>query len=167
VNPDLVIDVTGFSGDANTLPNAVSNIESLIGGRAAAITYNNFSGAPGYEVILAQGSNVKFMQLDKPASNAIEISEASLPSWMLTWRNQRREVAVEAAKVSLADAIRTAEASQGGAPAVVAGIARSASNPNSDVHAYMVGVLKNGHLQRVAVDSQTGSVIVDPSALTF
>jgi hypothetical protein len=72
---------------------------------------------------------------------------------------------VEAAKVSLGDAIRTAEASQGGAPAVVAGIARSAAKAETDVHAYMVGILKNGTLKRVAVDSQTGLVIEESSAL--
>jgi hypothetical protein len=74
---------------------------------------------------------------------------------------------VATAKVSLADAIRTAEASEDGAPAVVAGVARSASNPTSDVHAYMVGILKNGDLQRVAVDSKTGLVIANPSMLDW
>jgi hypothetical protein len=49
----------------------------------------------------------------------------------------------------------------------VAGVARSASNPNSDVHAYMIGILKNGDLQSVAVDSKTGAVIANPSALTI
>jgi hypothetical protein len=31
----------------------------------------------------------------------------------------------------------------------------------------MIGILKNGDLRRVAVDSQTGAVIADPSALTM
>jgi hypothetical protein len=167
VNPNLTIDVTGFSGDADTLPTAVSNIESLAGGRVGAIAYNNVAGAPGYGVILAQGSNVRFMRLDKPTSQAVEISQASVPSWMLNWRNQKRAAVVQAARVPLADAIRTAEGTQKGAPAVVAGIARSAANPNSDVHAYMVGLLKGGNLQRVAVDSQSGMVIANPSLLDW
>jgi hypothetical protein len=167
VNPNFAIDVTGFSGDANTLPNAVSNIESQVGGRVAAIAYNNVAGTPGYGVILSQGSNIKFMRLDKPTNQAVEISQASAPSWMLNWRNQRRAAAVEAAQVPLADAIRAAEASQQGAPAVVAGIARSAANPNSDVHAYMVGILKSGQLLPVAVDSKTGMLIANPSVLTW
>jgi hypothetical protein len=167
VNPNLVIDVTGFSGDANTLPTAVSNIESLAGGRVGAIAYNNVAGTPGYGVILAQGSNVRFMRLDKPTGQAVEISQASVPSWMLNWKNQRRAAVVQAAQVPLADAIRTAEASQQGAPAVVAGVARSAANLNSDVHAYMVGILKGGDLQRVAVDSKSGMVIANPSTLTW
>jgi hypothetical protein len=167
VNPNLVIDVTGFSGDATALATAASNIASLSGGQVAAIAYNNVAGTPGYGVVVTQGSNVRFMRLDKPTGQPVEMSEASVPSWMLNWRNQRRAVAVQAAKVPLADAIRTAEASQGGAPAVVAGIARSASNPTSEVHAYMVGILKNGDLHPVAVDSQTGAVIANPSALTL
>jgi hypothetical protein len=167
VNPNIQIDVTGFSGDANTLPTAVSNIESLAGGRVAAIAFNNVAGTPGYGAILTQGPNVRFMRLDNPTGKAVEISQASTPTWMLNWKTQKRAAAVEAARVPLADAIRTAEASQQGAPAVVAGIARSAANPNSDVHAYMVGLLRNGDLHPVAVDSKSGMVIANPSALTW
>jgi hypothetical protein len=167
VNPNFVIDVTGFSGDANTLSNAVSTIESMNVGRVAAIAYNNVAGTPGYGVILAQGSNIMFKRLDMPTGQPVEISGAQVPTWMMNWRNQKRAAVVEAAKVSLADAIRTAEASQQGAPAVVAGIARSASNPTSDVHAYMVGILKSGHLRPIAVDSKTGSLIENPSMLDW
>jgi uncharacterized membrane protein YkoI len=133
----------------------------------AAIAYNNPTGTPGYGVILVQGLNVRLMRLEKPDGEAVEIREASPPAWMSSWRNQRRAAIADRAKVSLADAIRTAEASENGAPAVVAGIARSASNPTSDVHAYMVGLLKNGKLRSVAVDSETGNVIANPEALTM
>jgi hypothetical protein len=167
VNPNFVIDVTGFSSDVSILPDAVSQIESMNVGRVAAIAYNNVAGVPGYGVIVVQGSDVKFMRLEKPRGEAVEISQASVPTWMMNWRNQKRAAVVQTARVSLADAIRTAEASQNGAPAVVAGIARSASNPSSDVHAFMVGLLINGALHPVAVDSKTGSVIANPSALTW
>lgn len=167
VNPNLTIDVTGFSGDANTLPTAVSNIEAAMGGRVGAIAFSNVDGAPGYGVVLVQGENVRFMRLAKPNSKAVEITQASVPSWMLTWRNQRRAAVAKAARVSLADAIRTAEASQRGAPAVVAGVARSAANPNSDVQAYMVGLLRGGNLRMVAVNSSSGAVIANPSALSW
>jgi hypothetical protein len=167
VNKNLSIDVTGFSGDLNTLPNMVSHIESLNGGRVAAITFNNVAGTPGYAVIVLKGSEVRFWRLDNPATEAVELTGASVPSWMLTSWNQRRAAAVKVAKVSLADAIRTAEASERGAPAVVAGIARSAARPSSDVQAYMVGILKDGQLKRVAVNSQSGSRIENPEALDW
>jgi hypothetical protein len=167
VNQNLTIDVTGFSGDANTLPNAVANIESVAGGRVAAIAYNNVAGTPGYGVILVQGSDIKFMRLDKPAGQPVAISPAATPSWMSSWRNQRRAAIVRSAEVPLADAIRTAEAQEHGSPAVVAGIARSASNTTSDVHAYMVGILESGHLHPVAIDSKTGRPIEDPSLLDW
>jgi hypothetical protein len=167
VNPNFTIDVTGFSGDANTLADAVSTIESMNVGRVAAIAYNNVAGTPGYGVIVTQGSDVTFKRLDLPTGKPVAISGASVPTWMMNWRNQKRATVVQTAGVSLADAIRTAVASQGGAPAVVAGIARSASNPTSDVHAYKVGILKNGGLQPVAVDSKTGSVIANPSMLDW
>jgi hypothetical protein len=164
VNSKLSIDVHGFSGDPKILPDAVNKIESL-GGRVAGIAYNNVAGTPGYGIIVLKGSEVRFWRLDKPTGDAVELTGASVPSWLLTWGEQRRATAVKDAKVSLADAIRTAEASERGAPAVVAGIARSAANPTSDVHAYMVGILKDGRLTRVAVDSQTGSRISNPDAL--
>jgi hypothetical protein len=133
----------------------------------AAITFDNVAGTPGYAAIVLKGSDVRFWRLDKPTSQAVELTGTSVPSWMLTWRNQRRADAVKVAKVSLADAIRTAEASQQGAPAVVAGIARSASNPSSDVQAYMVGILKDGRLTPVAVNSQSGRPIQNPEALDW
>src|SRR5678815_214728 len=167
VNKNINIDVTGFSGDPKILPDMVTRIESLNGGRVAAITFDNLAGTPGYAAIVLKGSDVRFWRLDNPTSQAVELTGTSVPSWMLTWRNQRRADAVKVAKVSLADAIRTAEASQQGAPAVVAGIARSASNPSSDVQAYMVGILKDGRLTPVAVNSQSGRPIQNPEALDW
>lgn len=167
VNQNLSIDVTGFSGDPNILPDLVTHIEALNGGRVAAIAFHNVAGAPGYAAIVLKDSDVRFWRLDSPTSDTVELTGASVPSWMLNWRNQRRAAAVKDAKVSLAEAIRTAEASQQGAPAVVAGIARSASNPTSDVQAYMVGILKDGRLKRVAVNSQSGSPIQNPEALDW
>jgi hypothetical protein len=164
VNSNLSIDVTGFSGDPKVLSDAVTTIESLNGGRVAAIAYNNVAGTPGYGAIVLKGSEVRFWRLDKPAGKAAELTGASVPSWMLAWREQRRAAAVTDSKVSLADAIRTAEASQQGAPAVVAGIARGAAR---DLKAYMVGILKDGRLVRVAVDSQTGSQFANPEALDW
>jgi hypothetical protein len=131
------------------------------------VAYNNVAGTPGYVVVLTQGSNVRFLRIDTPTGKPIDISDASVPSWMLNWQKQRRAAVVQAAKVSLADAIRTAEASQRGAPAVVAGIARSAAHADTDVHACMVGILQNGHLHRVAVDSLTGLVIEASSAMSL
>lgn len=71
------------------------------------------------------------------------------------------------AAVSLTAAIRTAEQSQNGAPAVAAGIARSASNPTSEVQAYTVLLDVNGGVQSVSVDTSTGEVIANPGALSY
>jgi len=167
VNSSLTIDDTGFSGDPKILPDAVTNIESVGGGRVAAIAFNNVAGTPGYGVVVLKGSEVRFWRLDKPTGKAVELTGASVPSWMLNWKGQRRASAVKDARVSLADAIRTAEAEQHDSPAIVAGIARSAANPTSDVHAYMIGILRNGRLNRVAVDSKSGSPIANPAALEW
>lgn len=167
VNRDISIDVTDFSGDPKILPDMVDKIESLNGGRVAAITFDNVAGTPGYAAIVLNGSDVRFWRLESPTSDVVELVGATIPSWMLNWKAQRRANAVKVAKVSLADAIRTAEASKKGAPAVVAGIARSAANPTSDVQAYMIGILKDGRLERVAVNSQSGRPIENPEALDW
>jgi len=167
VAPKLEINITGFSGEPNTLAKAVANIEALSGGRVAAIAYDYVAGTPGYDVVVKQGSNVRFARLDRVTNKAVQISEASLPSWMLNWRTQRRAAVVEDAKVSLADAIRTAEASEKGGAAVAAGIARSASNPTANVHAYMVALRNGDHQRVVAVNTKTGGIIGNPSALTW
>jgi hypothetical protein len=164
-NPD--INTTGFSGDKNALPDAVTAIESAInGGRVVEIRYNNVSGVPGYDVVLARGGKVNFVRFSKPGGGIVTLSGANQPTWMLKWPSRTNVTLAQKAKVPLSDAIRTAEASmQGAPPAVAAGIARSASNPDSDVHAYNVALLRGTELRRVAVDSNTGLVIQDPQAL--
>jgi hypothetical protein len=163
-HPD--INTTGFSGDRNALPDAVSAIEAASGGRVVEIRYNNVAGAPGYDVVIAKGSNVAFQRFSKPGAGLVDFTDTTKPDWMLKWPARRDVSLVKKAKVSLADAIRSAEAVQPQAPAVAAGIARSASGPTTDVHAFNVAVLQGGKLRRVAIDSETGQVIDDPGALS-
>ncbi len=160
------VDLAGFSGDANALPTAVTNIEKTTGGRVIEIRYNNVSGVPGYDVVLAKGSDVTFLRFSRPETGAVQLTGKTVPDWMLNWTSKKNTSLGESAKVRLADAIRAAEADRQGAPAVAAGIARSAAEGDADVHAYNVLISSGGGGQRrVAVDTQTGQVIADPSAL--
>lgn len=161
-NPHL--NLAGFSGDANALPNAVTAIESATGGRVVGIRYDNQGGAPGYDVVLAQGGQVSFER----ASETGEVIATTAPNEAvetLGWANRQTVNDILAAKVPLADAIRTAEARRWGAPAVAAGLDPSSIQPNVDVKAYNVAVLQDGAQRRVAVDSETGMAIVDPRAM--
>ena len=72
----------------------------------------------------------------------------------------------QSAKVPLSQAILTAEQADDNAPAIAAGIARSASNPESDVHAYNVLIDADGTTRRVSVDDSTGQIISDPGMLS-
>jgi uncharacterized membrane protein YkoI len=162
-HPD--INTTGFSGDADTLSNAVKTIEAASGGRVVEIRYNNVAGVPGYDYVVEKDSQVSFKRFSVPTGGMITLTEKTEPAWMLNWRQRQDVKVVNAAKVSLSDAIHTAEA-EARAPAVAAGIAASASNPTSDVHAYNVAVLTQGKLRRVAVDADTGQPIEDPQALS-
>jgi uncharacterized membrane protein YkoI len=161
------VNAAGFNKDPHALPNAVKAIEDQSGGRVAAIRYDNAAGVPSYDVVLEQGKQVKFQRYAMPIKQGVELTDKTTPEWMLGWRDRREVGAVQTAKVSLVDAIRTAEASQEGAPAVAAGIARSASNPTAEVRAYNVTILRGGAEHRVAVDTDSGSVIADPGALRW
>jgi hypothetical protein len=159
------INLTGFSGDADSLPSAVSAIEKLSGGRVAEIRFDNVDGVPGFDVALAQGNHIRFQRYTRPSNRLITISESKTPKWMLDWRGQRNMTLVQNAKVPLADAIRTASGSMRGAPAAAAGISHGAANANTRVHAYNIALVQNGALHRVAVNSDTGNVIANPTAL--
>lgn len=159
------INLTGFSGDAQALPNAVSAIEKLSGGRVAEIRFDNINGVPGFDVALAQGNHMRFQRYTKSSGGLITFSEAKTPAWMLDWRGQRNMSLVQNARVPLADAIRTASGSMRGAPAAAAGISHAASSATTSVHAYNIAVVQNGALRRVAVNSDSGAVINNPSAL--
>jgi len=163
-HPEL--NLAGFSGDPTALPKAVHNIETLTSGRVVEIRYDNVQGVPGYDVVVAHGPNVKFQRFTRPGSGPVELSEATTPAWMLNYRTQKNVSLASNAKIRLADAIHTASASMGGAPAVAAGIAHGAAK-QSHVHAYNVLLVRNGKQQRVAVNSDSGNVIANPQALEW
>jgi hypothetical protein len=162
-HPDL--NLSGFSGDPKALPDAITAIESATGGRVVEIRYNNVGGAPGYDFVLARGSQISFNRVSKPGAGMVELTGDSKPAWMLKWPARKDVTLIKTAKVSLPDAIRTAESQMGGSPAVAAGMAESAAGANTDVKAYNVAILQDGEQRRVAVDSADGSVIANPSML--
>lgn len=67
----------------------------------------------------------------------------------------------------MSQAILTAEKAGNGAAALAAGIARSASNPDSEVQAYTVLLDARGKVRSVSIDIANGEVIADPSALRY
>jgi uncharacterized membrane protein YkoI len=159
------LNLTGFNGNADTLPKVVSAIEHVSGGRVAEIRFDNIGGAPGYDVVLVQGDHVRFQRYNQLGTHPVAFSEAKLPKWMLDWRAQRNAQLVSDATVPLPDAIRTAEASMNNSPAVAAGISHGAASASTRVHAYNVAVLRNGTQQRVGVNSRTGRIISNPQTL--
>jgi uncharacterized membrane protein YkoI len=159
------LNLTGFNGDVHALPDAVTTIEKSSGGRVAEIRFDNIDGVPGYDVVLVQGDHVRFQRFSRPSDKVVEFTQTKTPKWMLGWQSQRNASLVKGAKVPLADAIRTASARMGGAPAVAAGISHGASSPTTRIHAYNVAVLRNGRQERVAVNSDSGAIITNPGAL--
>jgi uncharacterized membrane protein YkoI len=160
-------DISAFHGDRDTLVKAIQATERSTGGKVLDIRFSNANGTPGYHAVVVKGAQVDFFKVEQVSNNVIELDASSRPVWMLNWRGKADVHYAKQATVSLSNAIRTAEHSQNGAPAAAAGIARSASNPDSDVHAYTVLVVASGNVQSVSVDSSSGEVISDPSTLSY
>lgn len=159
-------DVAAFSGGPDVLPDVINSIQSSTGGKVTEVRFVDKNGVPGFDAAVAKGGSVTFMRADAPAKNVTVLATDTLPDWLLGWRSRQDVNLAERAKYPLADAVRTAEKANGGAPAVAAGIAASASNPTSDVNAYNV-LLKTGNdVKRVAVDSSTDQIIANPQALS-
>jgi len=158
-------DLDAFHGNANSLIQALQAFHNASDARVVEIRFTDKNGDPGYYAVLQKHGRADFVHIDE-TGRSVELTSASLPDWMLR-ENSKMDLRFDRkATVPLAQAISTAEAANGGAPAVAAGIARSASNPDSDVHAYNVLLDEGGRAQRVSVDSVTGQIISDPQALT-
>jgi uncharacterized membrane protein YkoI len=160
-------DISAFHGNDNTLVNAIELVEQSTGGKVIDIRFSSTTnGVPGYNVVIIKAAQVQFFHFAEGSKHVVELDASSKPVYMLNWRQKSDAHIALQSRVSLPTAIQTAQQSQPGAPAVAAGIARSASNPDSDVHAYNVLLNRGGNVKRVAIDSATGQVISDPSALS-
>jgi uncharacterized membrane protein YkoI len=159
-------DIAAFHGDQTTLINAIQATEQTTGGKVLDIRFSNANGVPAYHAVVLKGTQVQFFKFESPSKHVVELDASSKPVWMLSWQAKADVRYAKTAAVSLTSAIRTAQQKRN-APAAAAGIARSASNPDSDVHAYTVLVDDGGRVRSVSIDSSNGEVIEDPSALNY
>jgi uncharacterized membrane protein YkoI len=160
-------DVSAFHGSPQTLIRIINDVEQTNPGRVIEIRFDDSSGTPGFDVAIVHEGQVTFMRLEREGGELTPVAEQSQAVWMMNMRKMDNTRLAAKAPVSLADAIRTAEGNMNGEPAVAAGIATGASDPTTDVHAYNILILQNdGSTHRIAVDSETGAVIANPSALT-
>jgi uncharacterized membrane protein YkoI len=171
--PDTVSGGLGaFHGDQSTLVHMLHAVEQSTGGKVIDIRFSDRGGSPGYRAVIwkakagTKGGDVQYVAIQAQSGQIVPIDTKNAPVWMLNWQGKADVHFARTASVSLEKAILTAEQAHNGAPAVAAGIARSASNPDSDVHAYTVLLAVDGHAKSVAVDDSTGEVIEDPGALT-
>ena len=160
-------DIAAFHGDRDTLVDTIQATERSTGGRVLDIRFSDANGMPGYHAVVIKDGQVEFVRVEEVSKKVIGLDASSRPVWMLSWRDEADVHYAKQATVSLANAIRAAEQSQNGAPAAAAGIARSASNQESKVHAYTVLVVVGGEVHSVSIDSSNGEVIADPSTLTY
>ncbi len=160
-------DIAAFKGDQNTLVGIIARLEQATGGRVVDVRFSNLHGTPGYHAVVVTNRQVKFFHIEDKSANFAEIDEHGGPIWMLGARSRADVYLAKHAPISLTAAIRTAEQSVEGAPALAAGIARSASNPSSDVHAYTVLLSAHGRIRSVSIDDSSGEVIANPASLDY
>jgi hypothetical protein len=151
-----------------SLTDAVSAIEKTTGGKILEIRFRPVSAAtgnalPGFDAVVAKQGKIVDIRVDSPVRAVTELSADSIPEWMLSWPLRADQQSVSKESVPLADLIRRAE-NTGGGPAVYASLARPLSGSNS-VLAFDIAVLRDGRLQRMVLDAQTGEVIADPNGL--
>jgi hypothetical protein len=163
--PYTKADLSGWTGNPDTLPHVIHRIEATTGGRVLEIRYTDGEGTAGFRAAVAKNGGVTFLRVATQGGSALEMSEASVPDWMLKWKARADVVQALRASVPLTQAVRTAELANGGAPAVAAGIASGASNPTSEVQAYNILIFREGDVHRVSVDDKSGQVIANPRAL--
>jgi uncharacterized membrane protein YkoI len=159
-------DISGFHGTTQSLPDAISKIERATGGKVVEIRFSDADNMPGYHAVVAKNGQVQFMHLEAQSGRLVTVRDNTLPVWMLSWRGQAELRVAENAPVPLSEAVKTAEQADNNAPAIAAGVARSASSPANDVHAYNILMDRGGSVQRSAVDSATNQVIADAGSLS-
>jgi hypothetical protein len=159
-------DVASWTGTPDTLIHMIDRIQATTGGKVLEIRYTTADGMPGFRAVVAEGRRTVFLRAAENG-DSVTLSEASMPDWMLRWRSRKDIAVARQASVPLDQAIRTAEAADGGAPAIAAGIAASDSNTASGVKAYNVLLARGGAVRRIAVDDRSGEVIADPQALAM
>jgi uncharacterized membrane protein YkoI len=155
-------DIAAFHGNQQTLTSAIQKVQQTMGGKVVEIRFSVSDGAPGYHTVVAKGGQVQLAFLDHSSKKVVTVN--THPDWALKWQQRTDVQLAESARISLSQAITAAQMSKS-APAIAAGIARSASNPTSDIHAYNVLLDDGGSVKRVAVDSSTGEIIEDPASL--
>jgi uncharacterized membrane protein YkoI len=113
-------------------------------------------------VVVTPG-NVGTAQLDARTGNVSGFDHDQVSDQSFDWEHQRDLTSFAKATTPLSTAIATVE-QLAGTPAVNAGLATPLT-PDNDVLAYNIEIVKDGRVERVAVDATTDQVIADPSAI--
>jgi uncharacterized membrane protein YkoI len=146
-----------------SLPTAIATIEAKTGGKVMNIRFVDAGGAPVYEAVVVTPDNVGLARLDVQTGVLSGFDHDQVSDQSFDWEHQRDLNSFAKATTPLSTAIETVE-QLAGTTAVNAGLATPLT-PDNDVLAYNIEVVKNGRVERIAVDATTDEVIADPSAL--
>jgi uncharacterized membrane protein YkoI len=146
-----------------SLPTAISTIEAKTGGKVMDIRFVDAGGAPVYEAVVVTPDKVGLARLDTQTGVLSGLDHDQVSDQSYDWEHQRDLRSFAKATTPLSTAIETVE-QVAGVPAVNAGLAAPLT-PDNDVLAYNIEVVKDGRVERIAVDATTNEVIADPNAL--
>jgi uncharacterized membrane protein YkoI len=146
-----------------SLPDAIAAIEAKTGGKVMNIRFTDAGGAPVYEAVVLTPGNVGTARLDARTGGVSGFDHNQVSDQSYDWEHQRDLRSFAKATTPLSTAIETVQ-QLAGTPAVNAGLAAPLT-PDNDVLAYNIEIVKDGRVERVAVDATTDQVIADPSAM--
>ena len=146
-----------------SLPDAITKIEAETGGKVMDIRFADAGGTPAYDATVVTPGHVGEALLNARTGDIEGFDHDQVSNQSYDFEHQRDLRSFAKATVPLSKAIETVE-QVAGAHAVNAGLGTSLT-PDNDVLAYNVEIVRDGRVERVAVDATTDQVIADPSAL--
>jgi uncharacterized membrane protein YkoI len=146
-----------------SLPAAITRIEANTGGKVMNIRFDDAGGTPVYNAVVVTPDKVGVARLDARTGDLSGFDHDQVSDQSFDWEHQRDLTSFAKATTPLSTAIATVE-QIAGTQAVNAGLATPLT-PVNDVLAYNIEVVKNGRVERIAVDANTDEVIADPNSL--
>jgi uncharacterized membrane protein YkoI len=140
-------DVKGVQAAKMSLADAIQSAQKAGNGKAIYGKYDTRNGVGNYEVVVISGGKDETLRVDPNTGEAVKAKQDDAD------RTDKNGVAtIEAAQVTLADAITTAE--QQGGRALTAEL-----DTKKNTTAYEIEVAKGGDTDTVWVDVNTGKIV--------
>lgn len=149
--------IKAFEGVQVSLPEAIAAAEKHTGGKALEASFEDRNGRPAYAVKTYGNDAVWSGMVDAKTGQVIGQGKTT-PASALDQEDKAELTALNSARTTLSAAVRSAERQHGG-KAIDAGLEQSDGRV-----AYELRLVRNGQVQRAAVDPATGRMLTANNA---